>query len=261
MSIHIVPIGLDSPERFIEGFRKFAPSKVIFLMGNKQTDIEKEAIKIKDEVIKNVGKHVIIMEYKADLFKFSDAIKCLAKLITKEKKENDDNLIYINISSSTKVMTQAAYMAASLFSARIYYVPAVSYLSTDLLPILNSQNEDLKKEMMSKFIKENKYLSMGVKEPFEIPVLKMNPPDGNELNVLDTINDTEQKRYLSLRSFVKDGLKVEYNGSNRNKYSQIIQKLEKNGFVSTNRSGREKGIKLTESGKVIAEISEILSNI
>ncbi|MBP2030823.1 putative transcriptional regulator [Methanohalophilus levihalophilus] len=51
---------------------------------------------------------------------------------------------------------------------------------------------------------------------------------------------------------------MEYTGSNRNKYSQIIKKLETNGFVSTNRSGREKGIKLTDSGKVIAEISDIL---
>ena len=58
---------------------------------------------------------------------------------------------------------------------------------------------------------------------------------------------------------MKEGLGLDYSiGSNRNKYSQIVKKLEKNGFVTTNRSGREKGISLTESGKVIAEISNIL---
>ena len=260
MTIHIVPIGLDSPERFIEGFAKFPPSKVIFLMGNRESDIEKEAIKIKDEVALSVGKHVIVSEHKAELFDFAIAMKTFAQLITENRTE-DDELIYINISSSTKVIIQAAYMAASLFSARVYYVPAVKYLPTELLLILNSEDEDSKQERIYEFIKKNKYLSSGVKAAYEVPILKMQPPDKMELDVLDAISAAENKKYNSLKSLVKNGLKEEYTGSNRNKYSQVIQKLERNGFVATSRSGREKGIRLTESGKVIAEISEILLNL
>ncbi|MCK5725012.1 MAG: hypothetical protein KAI84_20920 [Gammaproteobacteria bacterium] len=258
MSIHIVPIGLDSPDRFVEGFRKFAPSKVIFLMGIEQTEIEKEAIEIKNEVKNNIGKHVEVKEHTAELFRFSDAIKTLANIIIEEKKKDDDEIIYINISSSTKVITQASYMAASLFKARIYYVPAEKYLSTELILILN-KNDELKNETVTKFIKENRYLSMGVKEPYEIPVLKMRPPNKDELNILEIINKNEKKKFKSLKFLVEEGLGLDYSiGSNRNKYSQIVKKLEKNGFVTTNRSGREKGISLTESGKVIAEISNIL---
>jgi hypothetical protein len=222
MTIHIVPIGLDAPERFIEGFSKFPPSKVIFLMGKRESDIEREAIKIKDEVAASVGKHVEIAEHKAELFDFAGAMKTFAQLITENSSEEDE-LVYINISSSTKVITQAAYMAASLFSARVYYVPALKYLSTELLPILNSVDEDSKKEQINEFIKKNKYLSSGVKEAYEIPVLKMQPPDKIELDVLETINTTENKKYNSLRSLVKSGLNMEYTGSNRNKYSQIVK--------------------------------------
>ncbi|AFV24472.1 hypothetical protein Mpsy_2268 [Methanolobus psychrophilus R15] len=258
MTIHIVPIGLDSPDRFIEGFRKFAPSKVIFLMGTEDSDIEREAIKIKETVEENVGKHVAVSEHKAELFKFADAMKTFAKIITALRCESEDELIYINISSSTKVIIQAAYMAASLFSARIYYVPAEKYMSTEILPLLNLDDLDQKKEQIYKFVEENRYLSIGVKEAYEIPVLKMQPPSKIELDVLETINTADDGKYKSLKSLVEDGLALEYNGSNRNKYSQIVTKLERDGFVSTNRSGRKKDIHLTDSGKVIAEISEIL---
>lgn len=265
MSVHIVPIGLDSPERFIEGFTKFPTSKVIFLMGIKQTNIELEAIKIKEEVKKGVGKHVKVEEHNADLFNFSNCIKELAKLITNEKNKDEEKLIYINISSSTKVMTQAAYMAASLFSARIYYVPAERYLSMELIPLLNNDGDEINendddtiKEIIKSIRSEKKYLSMGVKEAFEIPVLRTQPPNKNELIVLKVINEAENSKYTSLKSLVIDGLKINYSGSNKNKYSKLIKSLEEHGFVSTNRSGINKGIKLTESGKVIADISFIL---
>jgi predicted transcriptional regulator len=260
MSVHVVPIGLDSPERFMEGFTKFSTSKVIFLMGMKQTDIELEAIKIKEEVKKGIGKHVIVEEYNANLFSFSDCIRELAKLITREKQKDEEKLVYINISSSTKVMTQAAYMAASLFSARIYYVPAEKYLSMELIPLLNNEDDNAIKEMIESLKSEKKYLSMGVKEAFEIPVLRTEPPDKNELAVLKVINKAENSKYGSLKSLVIDGLKLSYTGSNKNKYSKVVKKLEEHGFVSTSRSGINKGIKLTESGKVIAEISYILEN-
>jgi len=263
MSVHIVPIGLDSPERFIEGFTKFPTSKVIFLMGTKQTNIELEAIKIKEEVKKGIGKHVKVEEHKADLFNFSNCIKELAKLIINEKNKDDEKIVYINISSSTKVMTQAAYMAASLFSARIYYVPAERYLSMELIPLLNNDDNEINddetiKKMIKSIRSEKKYLSMGVKEAFEIPVLRTEPPNIIELNILKVINDAKGSKYSSLKSLVIDGLKTDYLGSNKNKYSKIVKKLEEHGFVSTNRNGINKGIKLTESGKVIAEISHIL---
>lgn len=229
------------------------------MMGTEDSDIEREAIKIKEKVEENVGKHVVVLEHKAELFKFADAMKTFAQIITEIQCESENELIYINISSSTKVIIQAAYMAASLFSARIYYVPAEKYLSTEILPILNQDDLDQKKEQIYKFVEENRYLSIGVKEAYEIPVLKMQPPSKIELDVLEAINSAANGKYKSLKSLVQDGLHLEYdNGSNRNKYSKIITKLEKDGFVSTNRSGRNKDIHLTDSGKVIAEISEIL---
>lgn len=260
MTIHIVPIGLDSPERFVEGFRKFPPSKVIFLTGTKQNAIESEVKNIKDEVIRGIGKHVIIEENSAELLNFANCIQILARIISKEREGNTDEVIYINISSSTKIMTQASYMAASLFSARIYYVPVVSYLSLELIPLLNNQNDESSKKRINDFLQNKKYLSTGVKEPFEIPVLKMEPPAKDELDVLKAISGAKNAKYNSLKSLVEDGLNVKYLGSNRNKYSQVVKKLETHGFVSTNRSGREKGIKLTGSGDVIANISYILEN-
>ncbi len=260
MTIHIVPIGLDSPERFVEGFRKFPPSKVILLTGTRQNDIEKEVKNIKDEVIKGIGKHVKIEEESANLLDFANCINTLAKIISKEGEGAAGEVVYINISSSTKIMTQASYMAASLFSARIYYVPVVSYLSLELIPLLNKHNDDSSKKIINDLLQNKRYLSTGVKEPIEIPVLKMEPPAKDELDVLKAISGTKKEKYNSLKSLVEDGLNIEYSGSNRNKYSQVVKKLETHGFVSTDRSGREKGIKLTGSGDVIAKISCILEN-
>jgi len=259
MTIHIVPIGLDSPERFVEGFRKFPPSKVILLTGTRQNDIEKEVKNIKDEVIKGIGKHVDVEEESANLLNFASCMKTLAKIISREREGNAGEVIYINISSSTKIITQASYMTASLFSARIYYVPASSYLSVDLIPLLNNPDADSSKKI-NDLLQNKRYLSTGVKEPIEIPVLKMEPPGKDELDVLKAISDTEKGKFNSLKSLVQDGLNIEYSDSNRNKYSQVVKKLETHGFVSTDRSGREKGIKLTGSGDVIAKISCILEN-
>ncbi|ABO35465.1 hypothetical protein MmarC5_1167 [Methanococcus maripaludis C5] len=259
ISIHIVPIGLDSPERFVEGFKRIPPSKVFFFLGKSGDEpVEIEANKIKEHVEKSLGDYVERETINVDPFDFSNVMGEFAKIIRNGLRSNKN--VYINVSSSTKIVNVAAYMSASLFSARLYYIKAETYLMTDLTSKL--EDESHLKETMDYYLRDGAYLSKGAKGIVEIPVLKMNPPSKDELKVLKKINDSAKESFESLKELVINCLELEYNGTNRNKYSLIVRTLEKNGFLETDRSrSRNRDIKLTESGKVIASISDILEEM
>lgn len=263
-NIHIVPIGLDSPARFIEGFKKYPPSMVLFILGKGNNPDEIAAGKIKDEVEGQMGSYEKRDTRKLDLFTFSTALRSLFDLLEEHNKK--DTAFYINVSSSTKIVNQATYMAAALSEAnvRLYYVKAKNYLSTRILTSL----QEGKKDDLMKFIngleeKKIVYLSSGAEDVVEIPVLKMKHPSEEELEILEAIkeNGGEVSSTAKLIRFLKDiEPKKSISTSDRNKYSKRVMQLKNAGFIVQEPEGVSKKLVLTDSGEVIAEISDLLKD-
>jgi len=145
-----------------------------------------------------------------------------------EERENDVSCrIYINSSSSTRVVTIASYVTAASMGVDIYYTRIKDY---------QSEKSDAEKII-------------------EIPVMPIKPQNKTHLDVINKIN--EENEFDSLKDLVVKGLNLDYGkGTNRNKYSRIVRELEDLGFVKTSKFSRaKKKIKLTESGKIMANIS------
>jgi hypothetical protein len=262
-NIHIIPVGLDSPARFIEGFKKYPPSKVLFVLGKGNSPDEFAAERIKDEVEGEMGTYEKRETRRLDLFTFSAALRGLFDLIEEHNKR--DATFYINVSSSTKIVTQAAYMAAALSTAnvRLYYVKAGDYLSTQILTSLQEGRKDDLMEFMSD-LEEKKivYLSNGAKDVMEIPVLKMKRPTKEDIEILNVIkeNGGEVSSTAKMIRFLKGiGPKKGISPTDRNKYSKRVKQLKNAGFIDQEPDGVSKKLVLTDSGNVIAEIGDLLN--
>jgi hypothetical protein len=263
-NVHIVPVGLDSPDRFIEGFKRYPPSMVFFVLGKGNNPDEIAARKIKEEVEGQMGTYEKRETIALDLFTFSAALRGLFDLV--EEHNRKGATFYINVSSSTKIVTQSAYMTAALSEAnvRLYYVKAKDYLSTKILTAL----QEGKKGELTEFIdsleqKKIVYLSNGAKDVVEIPVLKMKRPSKEDLEILGAIkeNGGEVSSTAKLIRFLKGvGPKKSISTSDRNKYSKRVMQLKNAGFIVQEPEGVSKRLILTDSGEVIAEIADLLKD-
>lgn len=262
-TIHIVPVGLDSPERFIEGFKKYPPSKVLFVVGDRENPDELAAREIMSKVEGLMGSYEERETVTIDLFTFSAALRGFFDLIKKHDKKGAT--FFINVSSNTKIVNQAAYMAAALSKAnvRLYYVKAGDYLSTQLLTLVQKG----KGKKLGKFIEDltekgTVYLSNGAKEVVEIPVLKMKRPLKEDLAVLTKIKDnkgTISSTAKLIRNLENVQPKKKISTSLRNKYSKRVMRMKNAGFIEQELEGVSKKLILTDSGKVVAEIGDLLN--
>ncbi len=263
-NIHIIPIGLDSPDRFVEGFKRYPPSKVIFVLGSGDNPEEIAAEKIKEEVEGKMGSYEKRETRNLDLFTFSSALRGLFNLI--EEHNEKDATFYINVSSSTKIVTQAAYMAAALSEANVhlYYVRAKNYLSTQILTALQKENKEDLLEFMGELEKSKRvYLSKGARDIVGIPVLKMKRPSEEDLEILEKIKESggEVSSTAKLIRILKGiGPKESISTADRNKYSKRVKLLKNAGFLVQKPEGVSKKLVLTDSGKVIADIADLLKD-
>ncbi|GBE18073.1 hypothetical protein BMS3Abin16_00664 [archaeon BMS3Abin16] len=235
---------------------------IVFILGAGESLEEKAAEKIKTEVEKKLASYqdqeTIILE----LFSFTEVLKGLFELI--EKHKNGSVTFYINISSSTKVVSQAAYMAAALSDAniRLYYIKAEEYLSTQLLKFLqNKEDSDIKQFIKGLTEKEAVYLSKGATKIVEIPVLKMKRPSKSDFEILEILK-AEGGEISStaklIRIMKKLGSKESIQITDRNRYSKRLKYLINQGFVTQDPQGVSKKLSLTDSGAAIAKIGDIL---
>jgi predicted transcriptional regulator len=120
------------------------------------------------------------------------------------------------------------------------------------------KNDERIYQFISRLRDEGVYLSSGAESPIEIPVLKMMKPRREEFDVLSCL-DVSGGFVKSIKSLLGK-MRILYTGSNINKYSKIVQSLEKRGFVETERVGRNTRIVLTDPGKVISMLSDVLQD-
>ncbi|MEM2914469.1 MAG: DUF6293 family protein [Candidatus Bathyarchaeia archaeon] len=258
--VHIIPLGHEL-DRAIKPFKKYKANRVYLLTIEKTEKIPY----ITDEMYKR-QQHFLNLAKKAledkgievkvehtNIFEMLDVLRQVSKIVRKEKERK--NMVYVNISSAGRLTSSAATLAAMAHGAKAYYVWADRYSKTEEEELQHGMSicegdkiielpnfhitlpDEISCRLLSRLFKEER----GMKTDEIINFL-------NELGIEDF---DEKSLDIEKR---KDKRQVQQTFINRlNK--KILDKLELEGYIKREKSGRYSKIKITEAGKYIAHIS------
>jgi CRISPR-associated protein Csa3 len=217
-------------ERLIESIktiREYPVSRIILAVGQQDSSGEKKARKIAEE-LKNELKTVFDVEItEIDKKNVMRAALQIADLINAEK--NRGNSIILNVSGSLRTFAIAAYIAACVTNSKVI----------SSIPRYDKEDNEV-----------------GIEEIVEIPVLPIDFPGKEQLEIISAINDgieSLDELVLKLNPDIKRNTK-EFR-SERSRLSHHIAKLEETGLVTRQKVGRNVRIMLTELGKIVKNIS------
>jgi len=250
-NVHIVPLGFEI-DRAVKPFERLKANRVYLLttldpsypieMRIKQGHYNK----IVENFLKEKGIEVRL-ETDVDIFDILKVMKRVAELIRIEKSHGND--VYVNMSAAGRLTSLGASLAGMVHNAKVYYVSADGYPSTSEeknvhgLSICNKLNLKLIENfqismpdymgrivlvnlcLKGKHMRTNELVSLFVSRKIEL--------------FKDEIGKDRRKRQQS-------------NLINLNK--AVLNKLEKNGYITREKIGRLSYINITESGRYIAHV-------
>ncbi len=215
MEVHIATVGLTE-EPIIHGMNAYPVDKLILLHSNDDKSKENSL-----EIVKVAEKMKIICEvHEVDAFDLENVIISIMDL---HKKHRQDNLS-INLTGGTKVMASAALLSGYILGVRIYYI----------------QDGSIEKNQ-----------GKGIKElTIELPVPKTNIDDLEETqrNILSYVYQ-ENGLLERANTAIHEALKI-----SKQNASYHLKQLEDKELISLTIDGRNKIVKLTNTGKLFARI-------
>jgi len=255
--IHIVPLGHEI-DRAVKPFERYKTNKVYLLAVTETFEkysedmIDKQKYYV--EIVKNrLEKQGIETEYRnIDMFNTLEVIKHISNIIVEEKARS--NRVFVNISSAGRLTSVAATLASMAHGVKAYYVVADGY----------SESEEEKKKHGLSFCRQLRLhflenLPLLLPTEKEMKVLVRLCKEGKEMTTNDLLEYLGSRKvpgfekYADIRSRKMDrGEKINYL-MKLNK--GILEKLETNGYILREKSGRHNIIKITQSGIYVAHIS------
>lgn len=253
--VHVVPLGHEI-DRATKPFGRLKANRVYLLAITESEKYSKEMVdkqirffNVVKKKLEEVG--IEVHHRNVDLFDILEVMKNVSDLILSEKSKN--NLVYVNMSAAGRLTSVGATLAAMAHGARVYYVVADRY----------SKNEI---EEMEHGLSICKKLKLKFLENFQLQL-----PDRKGIKVLAKLCKEEKGmktreilgflRENGVEGFEKDYKKLDRGGKinylmKLNK--GILEKLENNGYIIREKTGRFSLIKITESGTYVAHISGLL---
>ena len=237
--VHIAPLGFEI-DRIVLPLKETKADKLWLLVHEKTAeDMSGPYLeKIKKESKKMGIKTEIAYADRLNLFK---VIKTVREIISKE----EDNYIYVNVASGSKIQAIACMMACMI-----------------LKECKNIQPFYAEPETYAAF--EGKQQSFGLKDTIPLPTYEIQTPKQKLLDALNIVY-THEKQKLTKKEMAEIAEEKEIitvNAENEN-HSQarfasldknIIEPLEKQwGFIKVEKIGRNRWISITEEGKNAAE--------
>ena len=252
--VHIIPLGFEI-DRAVIMFEKFSANRVYLLVTPPDPDYQAENIEQKHcltEVEKKLTmKKIEVIIQELDLFDIKELMNNVSSLILKEKSKG--NVVYVNMSAGGRLASVGATFAAMAHNAKVYYVGANRYSRNDEERQRHGISICDKPEGM---ILENFQIKLP-DEPGKIVLTsicrKSKPMNTDEILTLlisnkielfqdeKTVGSKEERRRIQQKNRV-----------NLNK--AILDKLDKNGYITREKLGRFNKIGLTESGKYMANL-------
>ncbi len=235
MKVHILTLGWDS-ERSIYGCMKLGADKVYLVVPGKTKtgSIEEwwnnKTKSVGEKIIKGFSKY---FEFKRLEVVYEDYFDCFRGILKTIKEEQArGNLVYLNISSGSHILTSAAIFAASLTRAKAYYVIPEKYDEV--------------------FKKEERFISYGGREVVDVPLLPISYLLKVELKLLKIIAASNS---ISITELVEKARPF-FKSTNRSKINYYLKKLADIGFLKTKFQSGKIFAEITDSGKMVVSAFE-----
>ncbi|MDC4231899.1 MAG: DUF6293 family protein [Nitrosopumilus sp.] len=237
--VHIAPLGFEI-DRIIIPLKQTKADKLCLIVHEKTAE-DKSGIYL-DKIKKECKKLDVKLEmFYADRLGIFHMIKIVKEII----KNEENNYIYINVASGSKIQAIACMMACMI-----------------LKECKNIQPFYAEPETYAAF--EGKQQSFGLKDTIPLPIYEIQTPKQKLLDALKIVY-THDKQKLTKKEMAvlaeENGI-ITVNAENEN-HSQarfasldknIIEPLEKQwGFIKVEKIGRNRWITITEEGKNAAE--------
>jgi hypothetical protein len=238
LRVHIAPVGYEIDRVVLPAKQERADRVWLLVHENKSDD---KATPFVAKIIKQLEKlRIEVIEEshdRQDLFKIIRAIK---NILEKEK----GNEIYVNLASGSKIQAIGTMMACMMFNddsnVHPFYVEAARYPGFDA----------------------KQPLSTGIKEIVDVPPYSIKTPDQKLIDALQIIVQnkgkltkkemavlSENKELITINAKEKNHSMARFASLDKN----IIQPLEEWGFISVEKVGRNRVIKITPEGSNAAE--------
>ena len=237
--VHIAPLGFEI-DRIILPLKETKADRLWLLIHEKTSEDKSgpylESIK---KQCKKLGVQLKISY--ADRLSIFKVIKAVKEIISKE----ENNYIYVNVASGSKIQAIACMMACMI-----------------LKECKNIQPFYAEPETYAAF--EGKQQSFGIKDTIPLPTYEIQTPKQKLLNALKIVHEHKNKKLTKkeMAEIAEEEGLITINAEKLN-HSQarfasldknIIEPLEKEwGFIEIEKIGRNRWIKITEEGRNAAE--------
>ena len=200
-----------------------------------------------DEIKKHVGGLIEVREETAKLWDLNDLLRAYGKVVRAELEQ--ENEVWINISTGSKLQGVAGALTAMSHGAHAYYVVA----------------EDFEKPPSKEGVTGPVALASGVKGVIELPGYRLDRPAPEEVQVLRAIRDMtgplvrEVKKKELVKKLLKEGWENEVESQKGDKtqaalmrLNRILEGLERDPkkVEQTGRTRRRR-ISLTDEGRLL----------
>jgi hypothetical protein len=252
--VHIIPLGFEI-DRAVIVLERLPANRVYLLVTPEDPNYpeeKKEQLHYLDEVTRKLKeKNIEVIMKEVDCFDIKQLMNNVSSLIIEEKIKG--NVVYVNMSAGGRLSSVGATLAAMAHNAKVYYANASDY---------SRNNKDRQLHGISIC---DKPVGM-ILENFQIKlpddagkiVLASIWRKGKAMNteeILETLVAKGVELFENEKSFRTKEEKRRLQQKNRiNLNKSVLNKLEKDGYIVREKTGRFNKISLTESGEYMANI-------
>jgi hypothetical protein len=219
LRVHICVVGFEI-DRISEAAIKMKADKV-YLISQEKEDMGREFLEVNKRILEERNIEVIV--------KFTESVRDLSILLCSIKKiireEENDNYIYINISSGSTLSTVAGTLSSMMFEKDKKVIPY--YVKPEDYP--DNTDRGLS-SLLTKFNITRPPQSIGVKEIQEIPTFPIRLPNRELIAVLEYLQSSKNEgRQVTKKDLIEFSKKDACLKALRESNSQIISELKDKG--------------------------------
>jgi len=235
--VHIMPVGHEY-DRIVEPAQSYQADLVV-LIGHEEND-EQGEVCWQDVAEGLTEANIEFQERRCNIFDLYDSLGTINEVIANH--EEDD--VYVNVSSGSKITAIAGMIASMVMDARAYYVKAKEY---------SSSVDDIEAQA------DNPLVPKGIDKATELPKYPIDAPDKDQVTVMEFIKKWSETHgpptkgeiiYFSNHAnlnFVKGD--VEEKGRYRLLDTHILEPLKDREWIEVTKQGRNKVVHLSDNGE------------
>ncbi len=237
-----------------------------YIKKTKQKDVNLNLMKENIATIKNHIPTITIIRKEIDYVDYIEVIQQISKIVKKEREENPNSTIYINISSGSKITAIASIEAAKIWGLEYYYVYSSNYQPYDDGPIHSGEFYIIKpvtfptQRPQKDHIRTLKLIEDMTNRKYRKKQLTESELRNIErfIYMKDLIRELESKEIIELESKNRDAQKQK--SALYMKAKDFLSPIEKIlGYITISKAKRNRKVTLTKKGKKLTEIFKYLA--